>query len=514
MSNTWKKLLSLLLALTMVLSLGIPGFAADDEDDIVVLPEETEDESVVPADESNSGTELELEEIDPSTLSVPKLGEMENDIAIVDLEKENGVIDLEDLGEAAELPYGLNDIVRVSIFMDEAAALDAGYSVQGVGANSAAVSYRDSLKAQQAGTQAAIEAAGVSLDVVWNLTLAVNLISANVRYGDIAKIEAVPGVKRVVIEQQYQPCVDEVNTSVSTGMIGASAAWADGYTGAGSRVAIIDTGIAYSHQSFNADAFEHALTENGKSLSDYNLLTSTETGSVLSSLNAKSKGATAANTYISSKIPFAYNYVDNNTDISHDNDDASEHGSHVAGIAAANRYIKSGNSYVDAASTVYAVGVAPDAQLVIMKVFGSSGGAYDSDYMAAIEDAIVLGCDSANLSLGSSEPGFTFSDGYQDVMDTLANKGMVVSVSAGNAYGWNENGAKTDIPYLYAEDVNKHTGGSPGSFVNSLAVAAAQNTGSTGTPLNFDGTLNVFYNETSYTNHCLLYTSPSPRDRG
>ena len=28
----------------------------------------------------------------------------------------------------------------------------------------------------------------------------------------------------------------------------------------------------------------------------------------------------------------------------------------------------------------------------VMKVFGTNGGAKDSDYMAAIEDAILLGC--------------------------------------------------------------------------------------------------------------------------
>lgn len=50
-------------------------------------------------------------------------------------------------------------------------------------------------------------------------------------------------------------------------------------------------------------------------------------------------------------------------------------------------------------------GVAPDAQLIIMKVFGENGGAYDSDYMAAIEDAIILGADAANLSLGTLNAG-------------------------------------------------------------------------------------------------------------
>ena len=43
-------------------------------------------------------------------------------------------------------------------------------------------------------------------------------------------------------------------------------------------------------------------------------------------------------------------------------------------------------------------GAAPDAQVLVMKVFGDEGGAYDSDYTAAIEDAIVLGADTINLS--------------------------------------------------------------------------------------------------------------------
>ena len=34
---------------------------------------------------------------------------------------------------------------------------------------------------------------------------------------------------------------------------------------------------------------------------------------------------------------------------------------------------------------------APDAQILVMKVFGSGGGAYDSDYFSALEDAITLG---------------------------------------------------------------------------------------------------------------------------
>ena len=59
-------------------------------------------------------------------------------------------------------------------------------------------------------------------------------------------------------------------------------------------------------------------------------------------------------------------------DVTHDNDNQGGHGSHVAGIAAANRYIPAGDSYSPAAETVQVTGVAPDAQLLVMKVFGKT----------------------------------------------------------------------------------------------------------------------------------------------
>lgn len=89
---------------------------------------------------------------------------------------------------------------------------------------------------------------------------------------------------------------------------------------------------------------------------------------------------------------------------------------------------------------MFVQGVAPDAQLITMKVFGKGGGAYDSDYMVAIEDAVMLGCDAVNLSLGSGNAGFTTPDAkYQSILDKLAETDTVVSISAGNSSSWPEN---------------------------------------------------------------------------
>lgn len=104
-----------------------------------------------------------------------------------------------------------------------------------------------------------------------------------------------------------------------------------------------------------------------------------------------------------------------------------------------------------------------------MKVFGTNGGAKDSDYMAAIEDAILLGADSVNLSLGSGNPGTSRNSyaAYQAIMENITNSGTVVSISAGNSGNWFENTANQ---YPYAESNSWTTTGSPGSYTNSLAL--------------------------------------------
>ncbi|MFR0734312.1 MAG: S8 family serine peptidase [Oscillospiraceae bacterium] len=62
--------------------------------------------------------------------------------------------------------------------------------------------------------------------------------------------------------------------------------------------------------------------------------------------------------------------MDTNLRITHDYDNFGGHGSHVAGISAANRYIPEADGYLRAADTVFASGAAPDAQIITLKVAG------------------------------------------------------------------------------------------------------------------------------------------------
>ncbi len=399
-----------------------------------------------------------------------------------------------------------DDNVRVSIVVEGASTLDKGFSTKGIAHNANAAAYRNILRIKQDTVEQRIERtvlSGQSLDVEWNLTLAANLISANVKYGQIDEIKAVDGVKDVVLENRYEPAVTDTdlpadpNMGSSSQQIGSSAAWAGGYTGAGSTVAIIDTGIDIDHKSFDPDAFLYAIQQVRASGKNVKLMDASDIMKVYSQLNIVKLGSYSggpSGLYQNSKVPFAFNYVDKNLDITHDNDSEGEHGSHVTGIAAGNRFVADSSKdsgYANALESVFTQGVAPDAQVITMKVFGTGGGAYDSDYMAAIEDALVLGADSVNLSLGSGMAGFSRSDTYEDIMNKLVNSDTVVSMSVGNSGYWSEN---SQLPYLHEEDINFQTGGSPGSFTNSIAVASVDNIGYTGYYLKAGDNL-IFYTE-------------------
>lgn len=501
--SSLKRILAVCLSLVMVLSL-VPGTAR--------------------AADSN-GDSVSFEKIDPSEVSVDLRGS--------GFKAENKKVDLD-----SDNTFKSTDRVRVMIVLPGEAAI----SLIGKGmraSDPAVAAYRENLRTTQERTADAISREaldGEKLDVVWNLTLVTNAISANVEYGQIEDIAKVNGVKAVYLERRYEPMTTgeaELNNIPAQGLTGAAALKLDGYTGAGMRIAVIDTGTARYHQSFDAGAFEHSLKlqadKEGLTLEEYmgkdhlNLLTEEEIAEKMPQLNAgKSQGLEEEDAYLlykSSKLPFGYNYIDSNINIDHlagyDEKTGAptyeEHGSHVAGIAAANTYIPDpdGDGYVDAAETVGVTGVAPDAQIITMKVFGGNGGAYTSDNFAAIEDAMVLDCDVVNLSLGSSGGFVTAKGEYRiiegdtssiteedridawvdGIMDRITEHGIIMSVSAGNAGNWAEGDNYTGVlpsPYdattigygmMYTDEGGTYNVGSPSTFHNTMSVASADNVG-------------------------------------
>lgn len=467
MKHSMKKVLSLLLVLTMVCGL-LPFhvFAV------------------------SGGKKVSFEQTDNSSVSAQlPLQAVENGSALPD--------------------YKDSDTVRVSIVLEDESTI-AAYATSGISENRQALKYRAKLRNKQSTVEAKISEqvlAGKKLDAVWNLTLVANMISANVQYGQISQIKEISGVADVVIETCYEPMVvdkeEAADPSMATSsvMTGSSAAYMAGYTGAGTRIAIIDTGIDTDHQSFDADAFLYSLEQLGGT---YDLLDAEEIAAHLDQLHISSKYS-AEDLYVSAKVPFGYNYVDQSLTIDHDHDSQGEHGSHVTGIAAANAYIPNGDgTYASALDSVQVQGVAPDAQILTMKVFGQSGGAYDSDYMAAIEDAVILGADVINLSLGAGNPGYTAitTGAYQEIFENLEQSDTVVTISTGNSGSWVENSYNM-TGYLYSDDVSMQTGGAPGTYTNSLSVGSVENDGAAGEYFTVAGQNIVYAQTTGYTNEPL-----------
>jgi subtilisin family serine protease len=143
------------------------------------------------------------------------------------------------------------------------------------------------------------------------------------------------GVSRIWLDGRRKAVLDH-----SVPQIGAPAAWAAGYTGAGVKVAVIDTGVDQTHP----DLADRQVAE-----------------------------ANFAGTP--------------------DNEDHFGHGTHVASIVAGTG-VKSGGKYR---------GVADGASILDAKVLDDNGSGQDSWIIAGMEWAVEQGADIANLSLGGTD---------------------------------------------------------------------------------------------------------------
>ncbi len=135
-------------------------------------------------------------------------------------------------------------------------------------------------------------------------------------------------------------------------------------------IAVLDNGFILEHESFVITDTTPALT---KEKSDA-LLASTTVGA---SDNAPDS------LYVSAKIPFAYDYGDGDSDLTETH--YSYHGTAMISIAA-------GNGALLESKNPAATGIAPEAQILAMKVYSDKKETVtEAAMVSAIEDAIVLG---------------------------------------------------------------------------------------------------------------------------
>ena len=225
------------------------------------------------------------------------------------------------------------------------------------------------------------------------------------------------------------------------------------YDGSGMVVAVLDTGLDYTHPAFAPEA----LTSNKLGL------TKDEVADHISNTAASTRvpGLTADDVYINDKVPFSFDYADNDSDVYslHNN-----HGTHVSGVIVGHDDV--------------ITGVAPNAQLVSMKIFSDTqDSARASWILAALEDCVELGVDVINMSLGTA-CGFSRESDQEEmsgVYDDIRALGISLIVAASNsfnsAYGSEKNG---NLGLTSNPDTS--TVGSPSTYEGAMSVASINGT--------------------------------------
>ncbi len=354
---------------------------------------------------------------------------------------------------------------------------------------------------------------GIAFEKVYNYKYIDNAVAIKIDTSFVSDIKAMEGVESVIVCDSYAAPQTVEEDSSSAGTVNATNVYATGvydsskyveeYGGKGMTVAILDTGIDYTHDAFrltddSEDYYYNYSQEFRKNMkwSESDIAQKMAEGG----LNAK------GDVYVSDRIPFGFDYADNDADVY---PSYSNHGTHVAGIIGgraasytdkdgklvyaegydetSKTYTKDGYDYIfaDEAYTKLAtqefIGVAPYAQLVICKVFTDNldskdiGGATTEDILAALEDCVTLGVDVINMSLGTTNGFSSTNDGddegdyMNDVYTSVENAGISLVCAASNEYS---SGYGSTFGTNLASNPDSGTVGSPSTYSGAISVAS------------------------------------------
>ena len=206
------------------------------------------------------------------------------------------------------------------------------------------------------------------------------------------------------------PNTNPNKVSEENSLINVQPLWDKGIKGQGRVVAVLDTGLDISHTLFQLLDKSKARYKNEAELEA-----------------AKKKAGINYGKWYNDKVIFAYNYSDMNDDIKEF--DTLSHGTHVSGSAV-------GNGTEPAPTGDIIKGVAPEAQLIFMRLFSEKKGGTQQSFtmVKAIEDAVKLGADTINMSFGSPTGMIDDLDDATRAALEKARKAGVTIVTAGGNY--------------------------------------------------------------------------------
>lgn len=345
-----------------------------------------------------------------------------------DTVRESAVVDV----DAGKDP---NEVVRAMVVTDVPAAVEQAGNADYTAAVQSAES--KTLRSQESIIRQARRITGNS--VINQTGYLVSAFSMNMTRSQMKQVVALDGVVSVSEVTSYQ-----ARMTTAKDMTSAMELWKaenGGNTGEGIVVAVIDSGVNYSHPDMQ-------MRQDAKlkySQADM----------------AQKIAALGYGRYYTDKVPFGCSYV-GEEEI---RNEMVTHGLHVSGIVAANGDQENGG----------VVGVAPDAQIFAMQVFGDTGSAYNDDIIRAVEDSVKLGADILNLSLGGTAGFYSDADYLQKALAYAEKNGVVVCVAAGNDGSSSADGADGDYNTNDWGVIDTGAVSSPATYPGALSVASVDN---------------------------------------
>ena len=266
-----------------------------------------------------------------------------------------------------------------------------------------------------------LEKQSIQFKKLYDFNLLFNGLALETTYGDAKKIRGLARVDAVdyaplgrtrVAETQpapASPTSTRTKVSEENSLINLQPLWDKGIKGQGQVVAIIDSGVDPAHDVFRLTDISKAKYKSEAEIEE-----------------AKKKAGITYGKWYNNKIVYIHNYSDMDDNVKED--DPISHGAHVAGTAVGNASQPSPNGEIIR-------GVAPEAQLMFLRVFSDTKGGQVQNfiYTKAVEDAVKLGADSINMSLGTAS-GSVYDVGEitRQAFDTARKAGVTITVASTN----------------------------------------------------------------------------------